>query len=74
MQLLCFLFLKLLFILRGVHLFLTLLVTWELFSIFEHYMTEFYEVLSSSRYLAKQNRGLKFLKLMRISPTWQDVI
>ena len=37
-------------------------------------MAKFYEVLSSSRYLAKQNRGVTFLKLMQISPTRQDVI
>ena len=37
-------------------------------------MTKFYEVLSSSCYLAKQNRGVKFLELMQSSPTRQDVI
>ena len=37
-------------------------------------MTESYEVLSSLRSLAKQNRGVKFLELVQISPTWQDVI
>ena len=41
---------------------------------FGHHVTKFYEVLSSSRYLAKQNRGVTFLKLMQISPTRQDVI
>ena len=30
--------------------------------------------LSSSRYLARQNHGVKFLELMQISPTRQDVI
>ena len=34
----------------------------------------FYVALSGSRYLAKQNHGVKFLKLMQISPTRQDVI
>ena len=37
-------------------------------------MTKFYEVLSNSRYLAKQNRGVKSLELIQISPTLQDVI
>ena len=37
-------------------------------------MRKFYEVLSSSRYLARQNRGVKFFELMQISPTRQDVI
>ena len=37
-------------------------------------MTKFYEVLSSSCYLAKQNRGVKFFELMQSSPTRQDVI
>ena len=46
----------------------------ELFPIFGHHMTKFYEVLSSSRYLAKQNRGFKSLELTQISPTQQDVI
>ena len=37
-------------------------------------MAKFYVALSSSRYLAKKNHGVKFLKLMQISPTQQDVI
>ena len=37
-------------------------------------MTKFDEFISNSHYLAKQNRRLKFLKLMEISPTRQDVI
>ena len=37
-------------------------------------MRKFYEVLSSSRYLARQNRGVKFFELMQINPTRQDVI
>ena len=37
-------------------------------------MTKFYVVLSRSRYLAKQNRGVKFLELVQISPTRQDKI
>ena len=40
---------------------------------FGHHMTKFYEFISNSRYLAKQNRRLKFLELMEISPTRQDV-
>ena len=39
-----------------------------------HHMRKFYEVLSSSRYLARQNRWVKFLELMQISPMRQDVI
>ena len=56
------------------HLFLTLLATLELIPIFGHVMTKFYVVLSRSRYLAKQNRGVKFLELVQISPTRQDKI
>ena len=37
-------------------------------------MTKFYEVLSRSRYLEKQNCRVKFLELMQISPTRQDVV
>ena len=37
-------------------------------------MKKFYEVLWRSCYLAKQNRGVKFLELVQISPTQQDVI
>ena len=75
-QLLCLLFFKtVIYIwLRCVHLFLTLLVTLDLFPIFGHHTTKSYEVLSSSRYLAKQIRGVKFLELVQISPTWQDLI
>ena len=60
--------------LRSVHHFLTLSVTLGQFPIFGHHMRKFCEVLSSSRYLARQNRGVKFLALMQISPTRQDVI
>ena len=46
----------------------------DVFPSFGHHMTKFDELISNSRYLAKQNRRLKFLKLMEISPTRQDVI
>ena len=46
----------------------------ELFPIFGHHITKFYEFLSRSGYLAKQNRGVKFLEPGQISPTQQDVI
>ena len=46
----------------------------NVFPSFGHHMTKFYEFISNSRYLAKQNHRLKFLKLMEISPTRQDVL
>ena len=45
----------------------------NVFPSFGHHMTKFDEFISNSRYLAKQNHRLKFLKLMEISPTRQDV-
>ena len=44
----------------------------NVFPSFGHHMTKF--EISNSRYLAKQNHRLKFLKLMEISPTRQDVL
>ena len=41
---------------------------------FWHHIAKFYEVLLRSRYLAKQNRGVKFFEPVQISPTRQDVI
>ena len=55
--------------LKCVHRFLTLLVALELFPIFGHHMRKFYSLA-----LVRQNRGVKFLELMQISPTRQDVI
>ena len=46
----------------------------NVFPSFGHHMTKFDEFISNSRYLAKQNHRLKFLKLMEISPTRQDVL
>ena len=60
-------------LLRCVHLFLTLLVTLELFPTFGHHITKFYEVLMRSSHLEKQNRGVKFLELVQISTTRHDV-
>ena len=46
----------------------------NVFPSFGHHMTKFYEFISNSRYLAKQNHRLKFLELMEISPTRLDVL
>ena len=45
------------------------MVALELFPIFGHHMRKFYSLA-----LVRQNRGVKFLELMQISPTRQDVI
>ena len=47
------------------------LATWVNCSLLD--TTKFYEVISSPRYRAKQNRKLKFLEPMDISPTRQDI-
>ena len=39
-----------------------------------NHMTKFYEVISCSRYPAKQNCRLKFFEHMEINPTRQDVL
>ena len=46
----------------------------NVFPSFGHHMTKFYEFISNSRYLAKQNRRFKFLELMEIRPTRQDIL